>query len=199
MRRALRSDRLAEVLESIDRANAGDPLRVTFEGMESPAALVEGCRAHRWVQHLRPDAPDPLLIAARGHHLRRWEIPRESYPRTRESYLAWRTRLYDFHAEAVAEVMQRAGYPEETIAHAKRLLRKQGIKVDADAQTHEDAVSLAFLEVRLGPFTESVTNEQLTRALRRTWRKMSAAGHEAALTLNLEPRAAEAVRRALAE
>ena len=191
--------RLAEALESIDRANAADPPRVRFEGAEHPAALMEGRRAHWWVQQLRPDAPDALLIAARGHHLRRWEIPREGYPRTRDGYLAWRTRLYDFHAEAAAEVMRSAGYGEEEIAHAGRLLRKQAIKVDPDAQTYEDAVSLTFLELRLGPFTETVTAEQVTRALRRTWRKMSPAGRDAALSLNLEPRAAAAVRTALAE
>ena len=157
------SHRLAEVLESIDLANASDPSRLIFEGVEYPAALVEGRRAQWWVRHLRLEASDPLLIAARGHHLRRWEIPRESYPRDRAGYLAWRTRLYDFHAEAVADLMQRGGYSQDTVAHGQRLLRKEGIKVDVDAQTYEDAVSLAFLEVRLRPFIETVTDEQLTR------------------------------------
>ena len=189
--------RLAKALERIDRENGADPSHVRFEGTEYPAALIEGVRAHRWVQQLRPAAPEALLISARGHHLRRWEIPRASYPRTRQGYLDWRSYLYDFHADAVAKVMRRAGYTEDAIAHAGRLLRKRGIKVDADAQTYEDAVSLAFLEVRLPSFMETVTYEQLARALRRTWHKMSDAGQAAALTLDLEPRAAEAVRRAL--
>lgn len=192
-------DRLTATIELIDEANLGDPVRVRFEGEERPAALVEGRRAYWWADVLRRPAPEPLLVAARGHHLRRWEIPRERYPRTREGYLAWRTALYAFHAEAVAEIMLSSGYTAEEIARAGRLLGKQRIKVDADAQSYEDAVSLAFLEVRLGPFSETVTEEQLMRALRRTWRKMSEAGRAAALSLSLAPAAAAAVRRALAE
>ncbi len=145
-------DPLATALAAVDAANAGDPSRVSWRGEELPVALAEGRSAHRWVLRLRPDAPEALQIATRGHHLRRWEIPRDAYPRTRDGYLAWRTRLYDFHSAAVADVMTDAGYAAETIAHAARLLRKQGIKVDADAQTYEDAVSLAFLEVRLAQF-----------------------------------------------
>ena len=189
--------KLGEVLESIDRKNAADPSHVLFDGTDYATALIEGVRAHHWVQHLRPDAPAPLLIAARGHHFRRWEIPRSSYPRSRQGYLAWRNRLYDFQAEAVAEVMEQAGYTHDAIAQAGRLLRKQDLKADADTQTYEDAVSLAFLEVRLASFMDTVTAEQLTRALHSTWRKMSESGHAAALTLTLEPRVAKVISRAL--
>ena len=193
------ADRLEAALADIDRANAGDPSRMIRDATERPVALVEGQCAHRWVLALRPDAPEVLQIVARAHHLRRWEIPRDSYPRTRDGYLAWRTSLYDFHAGAVAEVMARAGYAADAIARAGQLMHKQGIKVDADAQSYEDAVGLAFIEVRLPSFIEVVNEDQLMRALRRTWRKMSAAGRDAALTADLDPRAAEAVRRALAE
>ena len=189
--------RLAEALELIDSENQADPSVVRFEGKDRPVALIEGIRAHYWAQHLTSNAPDELLIAARAHHLRRWEIPRNAYPRTREGYLAWRNRLYGFHAEAVAKVMRRAGYTEAAVTHVGRLLRKEAIKADSDAQTYEDAVSLAFLEVRLASFMESVTEQQLARALRQTWRKMSEAGHEAALTLSLEPRVKEALLQTL--
>lgn len=74
------SRRRVAALESIDRENTADPSHILFEAEDYATALIEGVRAHHWVQHLRPDAPDPLLIAARGHHLRRWEIPRNSYP-----------------------------------------------------------------------------------------------------------------------
>ncbi len=188
---------LNQAIQLIDRKNEVDPSQVLFEGKEYPTALIEGMRAEHWIQQLRPDAPDALLIAARGHHMRRWEIPRDSYPRTRQGYLAWRSRLYDFHAEAVAAVMQQSGYDEDAMAQAGRLMRKQGIKLDIDAQAYEDAVALAFLELRLDQFTQTVTEEQMDRALRRTWRKMSDAGHAAALTLELQPKAASAVQRAL--
>jgi hypothetical protein len=191
------SERLARALEQIDRENSADPSRLVFRGEGYPTAFIEGVRAHHWVEHMRPDAPDSLLIAARGHHLRRWEVSRESYPRTRQGYHSWRNRLYDFHAEAVGELMRQAGYDEDAVSDASRLLKKHDIKGDPDAQTYEDAVSLAFLEARLVPFSESVTDEQLVRALQRTWRKMSEAGHQAVHSLDLEPRAAGILRRAM--
>ena len=33
---------------------------------------------------------ETLLLAARAHHLRRWELPRDSYPVGRAGYLRWR-------------------------------------------------------------------------------------------------------------
>ncbi|MCP5094775.1 MAG: DUF4202 domain-containing protein [Chloroflexi bacterium] len=49
---------------------------------------------------------EALQIAARTLHIRRWEIPRESYPRNRTGYLKWRTNLKYFHANKTAEIMQ---------------------------------------------------------------------------------------------
>lgn len=192
-------DRLATTFDRIDEINHDDPVRVPFGGLDYPAALIEGRRASWWVGSLEPRAAEPLLVAARGHHLRRWAIPREDYPRTRPGYLAWRTALYAFHAQAVGAIMAETGYTTDEIEQVARLLGKGRIKVDAEAQTYEDAVSLAFLEVRLLPFIATVSEEQLTRALQRTWRKMSEGGRAAARSLALAPEAAAAIERALAE
>lgn len=192
-----RASRLQHVLAEIDAANAHDPSRVAFGGAMRPTALLEGQRAHAWVLQIQPEASEAQQIAARAHHLRRWEVERSSYPRTREGYLAWRTYLYDFHGRAAGALMQAAGYPEETQRRVVELLQKRAVKRDPEAQTHEDAVSLAFLELRLSTFLEGVSDEQAIRALRRTWTKMSPAGREAALRLGLDDRAADAVKRAL--
>ncbi len=189
--------RLQRVLAEIDAANNQDPSRVTFAGDARPTALIEGQRAHAWAVQIRPEASEPLQIAARAHHLRRWEVERSSYPRTRDGYLAWRTHLYDFHGRAAGELMRAAGYPEESVLRVAELLQKRAVKRDPEAQTHEDAVSLAFLELRLSSFLGGVTEEQAIRALRRTWTKMSPAGREAAMGLSLDDRAADAVKRAL--
>ena len=77
-------------------------------------------------------------------------------------------------------------------------MSKRGIKTNPDVQSYEDAVSLAFLELRLAAFAPSVDDDQLMNALRRTWRKMSDAGHAAALSLELSPEATAIVQRALA-
>ena len=99
--------------------------------------------------------------------------------------------MYDFHARAVADVMDEVGFSTDAIADAQWLIHKKAIKVDAEGQAYEDAVGLAFLEVRLGPFMLTVSEEQLSGALRRTWEKMSEAGRTTALTLRLAPEAAE--------
>ena len=193
-----RADRLVEALARIDLENGFDRSTIRYDAVEMPLALAEGRCAYEWLLRLRPDAGDELRIAVRGHHLRRWEIPRNAFDRTRSGYHAWRTALYEFHAEAVANVMTATGYPPESMQYARRLLRKQDIKKDSDAQALEDAVSLAFLELRLEDFVAQVDEEQLLRAIRRTWHKMSSAGHDLALTMRLTAAGAAAVGRALA-
>jgi hypothetical protein len=183
--------RLRAVLEAVDAANEGDPSRVTYEGESLPLALAEGRAATAWVRQLRESeptgAPEPLLIAARGHHMRRWETPRASYPAGREGYLAWRSHLYDVHAGHLEALMREAGYADEDVAAMRRMVRKQGIKTHADVQTYEDAVALAFLELQFAPFAARTAHEPMVRALRRTWRKMSEAGRAAALTIPYNP------------
>lgn len=189
----IQDPRLPASIAAIDEANRADPTRLSYGGQLHPTALIEGQRAHAWVEALRPDAPDALIIASRGHHLRRWIVPRERYPRTREGYHAWRTYLYSFHAEEVGEIMRANGYANNDIEQASRILHKRGIKSDADVQSYEDAVSLAFIEIRLGEFAPTVSEEQLVRALKRTWLKMSPAGRAAAGTITTSETAARAL------
>lgn len=189
--------RVQACVAAIDEMNAVDPATLVFEGSRHPQALLEGRRAQAWVERLRADARPALRLAARAHHIRRWEVPRDRFPRTRRGYLAWRTHLYGFHAGILAGIMSAAGFGEDQIERARTILRKEGIKRDPDVQTHEDAVSLAFLEVRLEQFIPSVSDEQLLRALRRTWAKMSPAGQAEARSLVLSRPAAAAVQAAL--
>lgn len=177
------NDRFALCVRLIDEANAADPACCELNGEQRPRCLVEGERAQSWLERLHPNASDALKLAARAHHVRRWEVPRDSYPLTRVGYHAWRTRLYGFHGEVLGAFMERAGYPVEDVTRAQEILSKQRIKVDPECQAHEDAVSLAFLEVRLAEFAPRISDEQLLRALRRTWAKMSPDGHAAALEL----------------
>lgn len=190
---------LTSALSAIDSANEGDPNVVELEGVPTPLALAEGRAAFEWALRLRADsdATDALLIAARGHHIRRWESPRDAYPRDRAGYQAWRTRLYEVHAQHLSEIMRAAGYAEAEIEAMARFVHKRGIKTDPDAQTYEDAVALAFLEIQFAPFAARTPRATMVRALQRTWRKMSDAGHEAALTLPLTPELQSLVEEAL--
>src|SRR5438876_1012218 len=110
------SPRFQEAIERFDAANEQDP-----RGIELPYAK----RLSAWVERLAPDASEALRLAARCQHLRRWEIPRESYPEGRVAYLKWREALKHFHAEKAGEILREIGYPDELIARVQQLNLKK--------------------------------------------------------------------------
>ena len=192
-------NRLETVLAWIDAANAADPSVEILEGVSEPKALLYGKRMSAWLERGYPESSEPLKIATRGQHIRRWEVPRESYPATREGYLKWRTYLYGFHADCVAALMQEAGYDSSAIDRVKSLLQKRGIKTDPEAQALEDVICLVFLENYFAEFAATQNGEKLLNIVRKTWGKMSDKGHELALQLPFTQPVQELLAQALAE
>ena len=192
-------NRLATVIAWIDAANAADPSVEILEGVSQPKALLYGKRMSAWLERGYPKSSEPLKIAARGQHIRRWEVPRESYPATREGYLKWRTYLYGFHADYVAALMQEAGYDSSAIDRVKSLLQKRGIKTDPEAQSLEDVICLVFLENYFAEFAATQNGEKLLNIVRKTWGKMSEKGHGLALQLPFTQPVQELLALALAE
>jgi hypothetical protein len=133
-----------------------------------------------------PEASEAVRLAVRSQHIRRWEIPRDSYPRTPEGYKAWRTRLMDFHADTAGAILREAGYGEETIARVRSLLRKERLKRDPETQLLEDIIALVFLEHYLAGFVAGhagYDEAKFADILHKTWLKMSPRGREAALVV----------------
>src|SRR4051794_27298688 len=122
-----RSDRLATALAAIDAANADDPDTLVVRGERRPKEQAHAELMTEWVTAIDPDASDAQLLAARAHHLRRWSIPRSSYPDGRAGYLRWRTALKRQHADEVATILTDARYDDETIARVQRIIRKEGL------------------------------------------------------------------------
>ena len=187
--------RFAAVLAAIDSANSAD-LRRTAAG--EAVELVYGRRMAQTLGQLAPDASELLRIAVRGQHIERWTSPRDSYPQGRVGYLKWRAELKDFHARRVGEIMAAAGYDSGDIARVAALIRKEKLKYDAEAQTLEDVACIVFLENYFAEFSKSYDDIKVIGILRKTWAKMSPAGHAAALALDMPPRAAKLVEAALA-
>ncbi len=150
-----------------------------------------------WVRRLCPDADEALLLAARAHHIRRWEVPRSSYPAGRKAYLRWRTDLHEFHARQAEAILQGCGYDAATIARVQQIVRKHGLGRDPDVQVLEDALCLVFLETQLTATIEQLTEQTMVNVLRKTWKKMSPAAQEQALALEMRPADREFVLRAL--
>lgn len=180
--------RFENAIAAIDAANAGDP---------TGSSLVYSQRMTEWLDRFEPNASEPLKLAARAQHLRRWEVPRNSFPMDRPGYLAWRKSLYGFHATAAAEIMRQVEYDEASIDRVGSLLRKEKLKLDPEMQTLEDVICLVFLENYFAEFRQDKDELKLLNILRRTWAKMSERGRDAALKLSLGPGELELISKAL--
>jgi hypothetical protein len=189
--------RFQAALGRFDALNAQDPHTELVDGRPEPKELVYAQRMTDWLHRLEPDASVALQLAARGQHLMRWQIPRETFPKDRAGYIRWRTTLYDFHAERAAEALRAAGYDDVTIERVRSLIRKENLKSDADAQTLEDVICLVFLEHYFADFARDHDEEKLLKILRKTWKKMSDRGHAAATKLSLGPRELALIAKAL--
>jgi hypothetical protein len=190
-------ERFQRAITAFDRANAEDPNLIEQSGVSRPRELVQAERLSVWVTRLEPEASEPLLLAARCQHIRRWQIPRGSYPPGRVGYLQWRTELGRFHADTAARILDELGYERELSDAVRRINTKQGLRSNPDTQTIEDALCLAFLAFELDEFSRKYPAEKVLEVLQKTWKKMSARGHELALKLPFSAEALALVQRAL--
>ena len=158
---------------AIDAANGQDPNTVEVRGRLLPLALVHGQLAAEWIGQLLEAPDDALLLAARAHHLRRWEVRRDSYPAGRPGYLRWRRDQKARHASDVAGILGACGYDTAEIERVQRLVRRESVE---GAQAVEDAACLVFIETQLGSLAGRMDHEVMIDVIRKTARKMSAAG-----------------------
>lgn len=178
------SDRLAETYALIDAANADDPTTEVVDGVALPYARLYGERMTARLARLVPDASDLLKIAARAQHIRRFDVPRASYPMDKTGYHAWRNALKIRHAELAAEIMRRVGWSEAEIERVGQLVRKERIKRDPEAQAIEDCAALVFLEFEYAGFGAKYDDDdKIVDIVAKTWVKMSETGHAQALEL----------------
>jgi len=189
--------RFDDAIRGFDDANAEDPFLERVEGEDLPKELVYGRRMSRWLERLAPDAPESVKLAARAQHIRRWEVPRDTYPEGRAGYLKWRTDLHKRHADIAATILQDAGYDDETIGRVRTLLRKRGLKTDPDVQLMEDVICLVFLEHYFHDFAQKHDEEKLLSIVQKTWKKMTEKAHEAALQLDYAPEDLAVIQNAL--
>jgi hypothetical protein len=193
------SEKFKRAIELIDTANSADPNQVFDGNTQLAAEMLYSKRMTDWLNKLYPDASEALHLAARAQHIRRWEVPRSSYPMDRAGYHRWRTGLYSFHADTTAKILAEAGYDDGTIGRVSSMLKKQRLKADPETQALEDVICLVFLENYFTEFAARHEDEKVIVILRRTWAKMSEIGHAAALKLPMPPQAAALVGRALSK
>lgn len=188
---------IQEAFRRFDEANANDPHTETWQGRTYPKEVLYAIRMTERLNDFAPGSPIPLRLAARCQHIRRWEIPRESYPMDRTGYLQWRRALKKFHAEKASAILEDIGFDKDIIDQVAFLLQKKQLKRNEQTQTLEDVICLVFLEYYFDAFAEQHPDEKLIDILRKTWHKMSEEGREAALALPLSKKTSELIHRAL--
>ena len=191
------SDRFRRAVAGFDRANAEDPNLETMDGSPQPRELLYARRMTEALERFAPDASEVVRLAVRCQHIRRWTVPRDSYPPGREGYRRWRTDLGRFHADTSGGILREAGYDKTTVGRVQALLRKERLKADPEVQLLEDVVCHVFLTHYLGPFALQHDETKVVEILKKTWRKMSDRGRTAALALDLAPELRALILRAV--
>jgi hypothetical protein len=189
--------RFREAIRRFDELNAADPNHESVNGTPHPRELMNAQRLSDWVMQLAPEASEALRLASRCQHLCRWMIPRTRYEMTRAGYHQWRNELKKFHAEKSAEVLRAVGYDEEIVARVQALNLKKNFPVDPESHVLEDALCLLFLQFQLADLATKTEDDKVVNALQKSWKKMTAAGHEHALKLSYTERERALLEKAL--
>jgi len=193
-----RPSRVDRVLARIDEANAADPNVLVVDDEAWPKERIHGRMAEAWIERLVRAPSDALRVAARGHHLRRWEVPRASQPEGRAGYHRWRKACQRHHAAGLAAILEKEGCDVAFTLRVVELVRKRGLASDPEVQALEDALCLVFLETQLADFAARHAPDKALDVLRKTLAKMTANGRRAALCeARLDPALRALVRGAL--
>ncbi|KAI4615672.1 hypothetical protein J4E80_006088 [Alternaria sp. BMP 0032] len=188
---------LERALTAIDAAHAEDPNKVTVNGTEMPYELHYAQKCTSYLEKRAPSASEPLRLAIRAQHFRRWEVPRASYPMTRPGYHAWRTFLKKRQAELVEQICLDSGYTQEDASTVGSLIRKEDLKVNEETMVLEDVACLVFLDDQFEAFEKEHDEEKIIKILQKTWGKMTERGHELALEIPMGERPRGVVMKAL--
>ena len=178
-------ERFNKAIALFDAANGEDP----NQEQGRPKELLYAERMTEMLQRFRPDASEAVQLAVRAQHIRRWTVPRSSYPMTKEGYYAWRTGLYKIHADTAGELMRQAGYDDAMIEQVKKAVGKRALKVNPDTQLLEDTADLVFIEHYMLAFAAGKPDydeEKWLEIIRKTWKKMSDPAHAFALSGKLK-------------
>lgn len=193
----MRPDAIEAALTRFDVENRRDPRIATFNGQSYPREYLHAVRLHEWTLKLDPGASQELRLAARCNAIRRWEIPRETYPKTTAGYHKWRKALQAFHADAAAAVLKESGCDVAVIEKVRALVLMKNFPADPEARTLEDADCLTFLESKFHNYIGEWDEGKTVRILKGTLAKMSPRARELALGLPLSDAARALIQKAL--
>ena len=179
---------LDKAIALIDAANSEDPNRVSVDGKEWPKELLYSQRMSDMLARFVPAADAAQQLAVRAQHVQRWKSPRDAYPMDRIGYLQWRKDLYKIQAQTAVDLSAQAGYSEDVTDRIYQAVAKLKIKENPDTQLLEDIADLVFIEHYITEFVDKhpeYDEDKWLDIIRKTWKKMSAAAQQFALSGNV--------------
>jgi hypothetical protein len=195
------SDKFHKALAAIDAAHSEDPnLHKIDDNNTIPYELHYAQKMTSYLNAYNANASELLRLAIRAQHLRRWEVPRSSYPATKVGYFGWRTYLKNRQAELAQQMCADAGYTQPEAERVAALVRKEGLRQEEqETQTLEDVACLVFLDDQFEAFEQEINDEEkMVGILKKTWAKMSDKGRGMALQITMSDRCRGLVQKALA-
>lgn len=179
-----------KAIELFDAANSKDPnIEKDYDGKDVPKELLYSRRMLDMINRFMPDADDVAKLSVAAQHIERWKSPRSDYPMNRKGYHLWRTKLYKFHAETAARLLQEAGYDDAFIERVKLAIGKKNLKSNPDTQILEAVAALTFIEHYMMAMYlnfPQYDEEKWIDIIIRTWKKMSPQAQEFALSGKLK-------------
>lgn len=190
-------NRLTEAFRLFDKSNEQDPNTEVINGQSMPKEVVYAKRMTDCLNTVAPNASEALQLAARCQHIQRWVIPRKNYPMDIQGYNKWRNTLKKHHSQVAGEILQQVGYNSETIERVQFLVQKRQLKIDPEVQLLEDVICLVFIKYYFLDFARQHPEEKVIDIVQKTWRKITPAGQELALQLQLPEDALTIIQKAL--
>ena len=184
----MKSEQLQQIIIAIDSYNQQDPKQ---------EALLYGQQMSLTQHKLYPKASIELQIAARGQHVGRWEIARNTYPTGKVGYHTWRKALYKHHATILANILLANQADDDSIQVVQQIVQKKDIKTNTQSQQLEDIACYVFLAHYYTDFITPHDDDKVIGILRKTWRKMSVYAQQKALKIPINGRAETLLKKAL--
>ena len=193
----MKPTRFETAIALIDKKNAEDENTYQVSGLEYPKELLYSQRMTRTLLRFEPNASKALQIAARAQHICRWKIQRDEYPMDRVGYLKWRETLKKMHADITGEILQQVNFDVQFTDRVQKIILKKLIKKNEESQALEDTICLVFLDYYFDEFAAKHSDEKVIDILQKTWVKMSAKGHKAALKITFSEKGLALVKQAI--
>ncbi len=193
----MKPTRFETAIALIDKKNAEDENTYQVSELAYPKELLYSQRMTRTLLRFEPNASKALQIAARAQHICRWKIQRDEYPMDRVGYLKWRETLKKMHADITGEILQQVNFDVQFTNRVQKIILKKLIKKNEESQALEDTICLVFLDYYFDEFATKHSDEKVIDILQKTWVKMSAKGHEAALKITFSEKGLALVKQAI--